>query len=56
MGKSAGEELLGIGLGILGGLALIEIIKSLTDKKCPYCHNYNESNLQFCKYCGGKLQ
>jgi hypothetical protein len=45
-----------IGLGILGGVALAELLKKLSEKKCPYCNNINEADRQHCKYCGGRLQ
>ena len=54
MGKN--DEIVGILLGILGGIALAELLKSLSQKRCPYCRNINEVNREYCKFCGGKLQ
>ena len=52
---SNANDLGGAILGILGGLALAEIIRNLSQKKCPYCQNLNESGRTNCKYCGGGL-
>lgn len=52
---SKADDIGGVILGVLGGLALAEIIRSLMQKKCPYCQNLNESNRTNCKYCGGRL-
>ena len=49
------DDVGGIILGIFGGLALVEIIRNLSQKKCPYCQNLNESGRINCKYCGGRL-
>lgn len=54
--KSALDEAVGIALGILGGIALAELLKSLSQKKCSNCNNINEANREFCKFCGGRLQ
>ncbi|MBA2853943.1 DNA-directed RNA polymerase subunit RPC12/RpoP [Methanococcus maripaludis] len=50
-----GDDAVGAILGILGGLALLEILKGLSNKKCPRCGNYNENQRLTCKYCGGRL-
>ena len=50
------DDIIGIGLGILGGVALAEFLKGLSKKKCQRCNNYNEYNREFCKFCGGQLQ
>jgi len=56
MSKNNGDKLVGILLGILGGIALAELLKNLLQKKCPYCNNLNESNREHCKFCGRRLQ
>jgi len=53
--KSTFEELAEIALGIIGGIALAELLKNFFQKKCPHCNNLNEVNRDFCKFCGGKL-
>jgi len=42
-------------LGVIGGMALAEILKNILQKKCSFCNNLNESNQDYCKFCGGKL-
>lgn len=49
------ENIGSIALGIVGGIALAALLKSLLQKKCSYCSNLNESNMEYCRFCGGKL-
>ena len=53
--KSGWDELAEVALGIIGGIALAELLKNILQKKCPYCNNLNESNRKYCKFCGGRL-
>lgn len=46
----------GLILGIIGGLALVEIINVLTGRKCPRCNNPTDPNQQYCYNCGNKLK
>lgn len=55
MSKKDEDELVGIILGIFGGIALAELLKNLSQKRCQYCNNMNESNREYCKFCGGRL-
>lgn len=41
--------------GVIGGMILVEIIKNASSKKCATCNNFNELNLQYCKFCGMRL-
>lgn len=43
-------------VGIIGGIALAELLKKLSQKKCPHCNNMNETNSEYCKICWRKLQ
>ena len=56
MSRSDGDKLVGTLLGILGGIALAELLKNLLQKKCQYCNNMNDSNRVHCKFCGERLQ
>ena len=44
------EKLLKIGLGILGGFILVDILKNLN--KCKNCGNEIPNNLTYCPFCG----
>lgn len=44
-----------VALGVIGGIALAELLKKVLQKKCTICHNLNEANRAFCKFCGGRL-
>ena len=56
MGKKDNfEDIVGIALGILGGIALAELLKNLFQKRCPRCNNVNEASRNYCKFCGGRL-
>ena len=50
-----GEAITGIVLGILGGIALAEILNRLLGKKCPRCGNIVQSNQIYCLRCGMKV-
>lgn len=50
------DEVIGVILGIIGGIALVELLKNLFQKKCSYCNNLNEANRESCKFCGGSLK
>ena len=53
--KRIWADIAGLAVGIIGGLALAELLKNLSQKKCPHCNNINEANSQSCKYCWGRL-
>ena len=50
-----GEAIAGIILGILGGIALAEILSRLLGKKCPRCGNTLQPNQIYCLRCGMKV-
>lgn len=50
-----GEVIAGIILGIIGGLALAEILKSLVKRKCPQCGNAILQNQIYCLRCGNRV-
>ena len=57
MSKDDGlDDLVGIALGIIGGIALAEILKKFMKKRCRYCNNLNEPNQIYCKFCRGRLE
>lgn len=47
-----GEAIAGIALGILGGIALAEILSRIFGKKCPRCGNTIPPNQFYCQRCG----
>ncbi|MEK6824157.1 MAG: hypothetical protein AABY06_03925 [Nanoarchaeota archaeon] len=46
----------GLALGIIGGIALVEILNNLFGKKCPRCDSQVEINQEYCNICGCKLK
>lgn len=50
-----GEAIAGIILGIIGGLALAEILRALLSKKCPRCGSVTQPNQIYCLRCGAKV-
>ena len=54
--KDTLDEVVGVVLGVLGGIALATLLKTLLQRKCPRCNNLNESNRKYCKFCGGRLR
>ena len=51
-----GEAIAGIALGIIGGLALAEILERLFGKKCPKCGSAVDQNQMYCLNCGARLR
>ena len=51
-----GEAIAGIVLGILGGIALAEILNRLFGKKCPRCGNIVQQDQFYCLKCGAKVK
>ena len=51
-----GEAIVGIALGILGGLALAEILDRIFGKKCPKCGNSVDQNQMYCLNCRARLR
>ena len=47
-----GEAIAGIALGILGGIALAEILNRIFGKKCPRCGNIVKQDEFQCLKCG----
>jgi len=57
MAKGDGEAILEIILGVVGGLALAEILAQLLGVKCPYCgHNNVGGNKSYCQKCNMGLR
>ena len=50
-----GEAIAGIVLGVLGGIALAEILSKIFGKKCPKCGNAVDQNQIYCLNCGARL-
>lgn len=50
-----GEAIAGIVLGVLGGIALAEILSRIFGKKCPRCGNAVQPNQPYCLKCGARL-
>ncbi len=50
------EDIGSVALGVFGGIALAAILKKLMERECPYCHNINASNREFCQFCEGRLR
>jgi len=50
------KGIIAVGLGILGGVALVEVLRRLSQKECPYCNKLNDPNQEFCDNCGGYLE
>lgn len=46
----------GLALGIIGGIALVEILNHIFGKKCPRCNSQVEINQEYCNVCGCKLK
>lgn len=51
-----GEAIAGILLGIIGGLALAEILNRIFGKKCPSCNNPVQPDQFYCLKCGARLR
>lgn len=51
-----GEAIAGILLGIIGGLALAEILSRIFGKKCPRCNNVVQPDQLYCLKCGARLR
>jgi hypothetical protein len=51
-----GEAIAGILLGIIGGLALVEILNRLFGKKCSSCNNPVQPDQFYCLKCGARLR
>lgn len=50
-----GEAIAGIALGILGGIALAEILNRIFGKKCPRCGNAVQQDQPYCLKCGERV-
>jgi len=51
-----GEAIAGIVLGVLGGIALAEILSRIFGKKCPRCGSPVQQNQMYCLKCGEGLK
>ncbi|WNY25560.1 hypothetical protein [Methanolapillus millepedarum] len=49
------EDLIAIMMALIGGIALIEILKTPL-KKCKNCQNRNYLGDSDCQFCGGELK
>ena len=52
MAKDDADKFLGLLLGVVGGIALLEILKSISGPKCPSCGAKLGDNQNFCYRCG----
>ncbi|GFO96075.1 hypothetical protein ig2599ANME_0261 [groundwater metagenome] len=52
MSKDDADKLLGLLLGVVGGIALLEILKSISGRKCPSCGAKLGDNQNYCYRCG----
>ena len=55
-GSEAGEDLLALVIGIIGGLAAVAIFSALFRPKCPVCNKAISNGISQCPYCGYLLQ
>lgn len=54
--RRAGEAVIAITLGILGGLAAAAIINWLVGSKCPACNKQISQGTKLCPYCKTSLE
>lgn len=52
MSKDDADKLLGLLLGVVGGIALLEILKSISGRKCPSCGAKLGDSQNYCYRCG----
>lgn len=50
------DKIIGIVLGILGGLALLEILSRILRRKCPHCGAEIRGNQYYCLSCGSQVR
>jgi hypothetical protein len=51
-----GDDLLALGIGIIGGLAAVAILSALFKPKCPVCHKIISNGISRCPHCGYPLE
>ena len=50
------DKIIGILLGIVGGLALLEILSRILRRKCPHCGAEIRENQYYCLSCGFQVR
>lgn len=50
-GKDVGEAIAAIIVGILGGIALSELLSALLKRRCPVCGKPIPNGANSCPYC-----